>query len=746
MTKKSSNKFTRYITGQDWGKVESWSSPEYEEYYEQRNCSEYENPNTSYVSSNVTDNTSSKLFLGKVVLVIVTAVIVLSGFWWLFGYCDGSGWYRKNPKACNMDKAIWLFQHGRYIDASDCFSGFYKRSTQMEKEYRFVANRMAFYTRRLNNHKDFRIFFKTPYAFDISNAEKLRYGLPDFVKSEIYEMVTNVYDKDGMGRETIYDPQEIACYCYKMCGDYKDSKQRFQHIAKFRISKLIEKEDFEVAEEFVKEITDKQEAEALSIKIKNAKLEAAKAELAAGDLNSAREELQKIATSKASSDETDEANKKEAKELLKTLDFKFMCMLGLHIRDYLDKEKVRQNTDAMKALAQKRQEAIDYFVNKHGIKKEDIVAFCRNKLNEFGDEACQKEDYLSAYNYYSQALKCSPYNTKALECAQNMAKASRKLGSVVLLGHYEQDGVAENGPEPIEWIITAISDDKALLLSKYILATGAMHNNSDKDQEWRDSNLRKWLNESFYNEAFNDEERKELLQMELSSKDYGNRSIYGMGIIENPFLNVIVGNKDYTPPVPVLDYVTCPDMKELKMLEERFDLVAYATPEANTPERYREFLKYYPKSVYDYYMNANRSGRGFLFFSKISGKETESSKGVTDNSSSITPEANVKCFGPCAYWLRNWSSSSNRGTQYRIINEYGFDNRLYSDSKRIGIRPEIMIRLSADEAVKREKDGLEKTQDAFINLIKLRQLEIELKKKGLIESKSKSKWKIINKN
>ena len=46
-------------------------------------------------------------------------------------------------------------------------------------------------------------------------------------------------------------------------------------------------------------------------------------------------------------------------------------------------------------------------------------------------------------------------------------KAENKLqaGTVVLFGKYEKDNKLENGPEPIEWVILDIKDNKALLVT-----------------------------------------------------------------------------------------------------------------------------------------------------------------------------------------------------------------------------------------------------------------------------------------
>lgn len=48
-------------------------------------------------------------------------------------------------------------------------------------------------------------------------------------------------------------------------------------------------------------------------------------------------------------------------------------------------------------------------------------------------------------------------------------KSKVNIGDYVLFGSYEQDNDTTNGAEPIEWQVVDIDNDKALLVSKYIL-------------------------------------------------------------------------------------------------------------------------------------------------------------------------------------------------------------------------------------------------------------------------------------
>ena len=84
-----------------------------------------------------------------------------------------------------------------------------------------------------------------------------------------------------------------------------------------------------------------------------------------------------------------------------------------------------------------------------------------------------------------------------------------KQGDAIIFGSYEQDLV--DGPDPIEWKILAISGKKALLLSNNILRFMKWNPQEDFWEKsivtWKDSIIRRWLNDDFYKCAFDDDEK-----------------------------------------------------------------------------------------------------------------------------------------------------------------------------------------------------------------------------------------------
>ena len=89
--------------------------------------------------------------------------------------------------------------------------------------------------------------------------------------------------------------------------------------------------------------------------------------------------------------------------------------------------------------------------------------------------------------------------------------AGVQVGSIVTLGSYEQDNNFRDGAEPIEWIVLAAEQDRALLLSLYCLDCIEYNNVSRGWKPWAGSLAREWLNGDFYQAAFSQTEKNSIL-------------------------------------------------------------------------------------------------------------------------------------------------------------------------------------------------------------------------------------------
>ena len=93
----------------------------------------------------------------------------------------------------------------------------------------------------------------------------------------------------------------------------------------------------------------------------------------------------------------------------------------------------------------------------------------------------------------------------------------KKIGDIIELGswRYEADGTER----PIKWQIMKIGEDgTAILLSCYAVDNHAYHS-TNIDITWAEIDIRKWLNEEFYKNAFTKEEKKRIIPAILENND-----------------------------------------------------------------------------------------------------------------------------------------------------------------------------------------------------------------------------------
>ena len=113
------------------------------------------------------------------------------------------------------------------------------------------------------------------------------------------------------------------------------------------------------------------------------------------------------------------------------------------------------------------------------------------------------EKYKEAYEVFN-SLNYKDSRSKAKEALFNKQISrlySVNVGETIYLGAYEQDNNQSNGREEIEWFILTKKDDKALIVSKYVLDCQP-YNDKYNEIAWKSSSMRKWLKESFYIKAF----------------------------------------------------------------------------------------------------------------------------------------------------------------------------------------------------------------------------------------------------
>ena len=105
-----------------------------------------------------------------------------------------------------------------------------------------------------------------------------------------------------------------------------------------------------------------------------------------------------------------------------------------------------------------------------------------------------------------------PATTEALE---TVVLKDAKIGEIVQMGTYEQDGDAET-EDPICWDVLDKDGDAVLLISHDVIAYQRF-SDSRKCVIWEDSEIRTWLNQEFYAEAFDEEEQASIRETTLEN-------------------------------------------------------------------------------------------------------------------------------------------------------------------------------------------------------------------------------------
>ena len=105
-----------------------------------------------------------------------------------------------------------------------------------------------------------------------------------------------------------------------------------------------------------------------------------------------------------------------------------------------------------------------------------------------------------------------PATTEALE---TVALKDAEIGDIVQMGTYEQDGDPET-EDPICWDVLDKDGDAVSLISHDVIAYQRF-SDSRKCVIWEDSEIRTWLNQEFYAEAFDEEEQASIRETTLEN-------------------------------------------------------------------------------------------------------------------------------------------------------------------------------------------------------------------------------------
>ena len=125
---------------------------------------------------------------------------------------------------------------------------------------------------------------------------------------------------------------------------------------------------------------------------------------------------------------------------------------------------------------------------------------------QYAVEQMEDKDYKKALSL----LKDVGDYEDSIELYNECMSAVLEAGSIIEFGRYENDGNDTNGPDPIQWRVLNIKDDRVLIVSK--APVECMSFAKAGEFSWEESDVRKWLNADFYEGAFSDSERKRIME------------------------------------------------------------------------------------------------------------------------------------------------------------------------------------------------------------------------------------------
>ncbi|MBR6383016.1 MAG: DUF4214 domain-containing protein [Lachnospiraceae bacterium] len=225
-----------------------------------------------------------------------------------------------------------------------------------------------------------------------------------------------------------------------------------------------------------------------------------------------------------------------------------------------------------------------------------------------------------------------------------------KVGDIIKFGKYEQDGNLSDGKEDIEWQVISVKKGKAYVVSKYSLTQRPYHPNSDI-VTWETCDLRHWLNNDFYDEAFSESEKNLIPLVTVENKN-------------NPYVDIDGGN-DTEDKVFLLSLEDC---------ETYFG--EYSWYDDDYPTGYNQNLSCESTA----YVNENFSPDCELLVDDSS---------AFKNKYGLTSEMNGR--HSCQWWLRSVGTSPELVLAVSFGGQCGAGENYYPYYEGIGVRPAMYI-------------------------------------------------------
>lgn len=296
-----------------------------------------------------------------------------------------------------------------------------------------------------------------------------------------------------------YDDAELI---FTVLGEYSDSADRIKDCKSERGTALFEAGELDKAESIFLEIQD-------FAKLNEVRYKQAELTLESGDKESARKMFKNLGSYSDARRNYCVLAYEEAEQLVKNGSYEDARLILQGMSDYPDELQLLQECNYHKA--KQFADSKDY-ENAIKLYEElgdyaDTTALLWNARYDYAAELAEKKKYDDALALLDMLGDYSDVQRLRLDVAvKNMYK-----GNSFTFGSYEQDGDVSNGSEPINWIVMGrginmqSGADRVYLISEKVLDVRAFGTLS-----WDDSPLRSWLNNEFYNTAFNSIEKEYL--------------------------------------------------------------------------------------------------------------------------------------------------------------------------------------------------------------------------------------------
>ncbi|MBD5384000.1 MAG: TIR domain-containing protein [Ruminococcaceae bacterium] len=468
--------------------------------------------------------------------------------------------------------AAELFSGGRYDEAAAAYAEIrnYSDSAERMNEARY---RQALSLLDSGSYDEAKRLFNRIMAYSDSKEQMLR---ADYLKAvslaengglteaaSLFKSLGNYLDSSERASAVLYehavslenDHPEKAAELYSSLGSYMDSAEKYLLCSYSYAEKLFDDGDFGSAEGFFESLGSYSDS---AERVLKCQYSAAVKEMENGDLETAAEQFAALGGYDDAPQKLLETQYKLAEKCYDSGEYIKAADQFDALGSYSDSAERRDRSKYAYAdrLAQDGdiKEAMRMFelLGEYGDSADRALEIGYNYAQQLADEgnyrkAISQLEKLDGYKdaaekipqmkyklaeqlrdnkFYADAIKLfeelGDYSDAHEQAAstEKMHLVNIKIGEYMTMGNWQQGSYG--AVKPLEWLVIGRDGTRVLVISKYLvdfMPFGAM--------TWADSDVRKWLNDTFYTSAFTGNERIKICDTTLSNPD--SKEAFGGG-------------------------------------------------------------------------------------------------------------------------------------------------------------------------------------------------------------------------